>query len=111
MAMAAIPAPEKPMTRFEAQRKLGLIAPLDFTVLGLILFSWMTMGFWKLFGTPDAVHLIVMAVVNVVVMQVWIVVLCFRVMVFILDLGADINLLPEAAARIVVGYWEGRQQK
>lgn len=108
--MATIPAPEKPLTRFQAQRKLGLIAGFDYTVLGLILFSWMTMGFWKLFGQPEAIHLVIMAIVNVVLMQAWIVTLCYRVMVFILDLGADINLLPEAAARIVVGYWEGRNK-
>jgi hypothetical protein len=108
--MATIPAPDKPLTRFEAQRKLGLVAGLDLTVMGLILFSWMTMGFWKFFGNPEPIHLVVMAIVNVVLMQAWIIVLCYRVMVFVLDLGADINLLPESAARIVLGYWEGRSK-
>jgi len=108
--MPAIPAPEKPMSRFEAQRKLGLFAPLDFTMAALILFSWMTLGFWKLFGAPTANELIAFAIVNVVVTQLWIVVLCYRVLVFVLDLGADVNLMPESAARIVVGYWEGRNK-
>jgi hypothetical protein len=106
--MPAIPAPEKPMSRFEAQRKLGLFAPLDFTMAALILFSWMTLGFWKLFGTPTANELIAFAIINVVVTQLWLIVLCYRVLVFVLDLGADVNLMPESAARIVVGYWEGR---
>lgn len=106
--MAAIPAPPKPLTRFEAQRKLGLFAPLDYTVLALILFSWMTLGFWKLFGNPEPIHLIVLAIVNVVLTQLWLIVLVYRSLVFVLDLGADINLMPEAAARIVLGYWEGR---
>jgi hypothetical protein len=108
--MATIPAPETPLTRFQAQRKLGLFAGLDYTVMAVLFFSWLTLGFWKLFGHPELLQLIVFAIVNVVLMQLWIIVLCYRVLVFILDLGADINLMPQAAARIVVGYWEGRNK-
>ena len=100
---------EKPLTRFEAQRKLGLFAPLDYTVVGLIVFLWMVLGFWALFGKPEAVNLIALAIVNIVLLQAWIVVLIYRCLVFILDVQADINLLPEAAARIVIGFWEGRK--
>ena len=106
--MASIPAPEKQLSRFEAQRKLGLFAGLDYTAAALIVFLWLTLGFWKLFGNPEPIHLIAMAIVNIVLMQVWMTVLLYRVLVFILDVQADINLLPDAAARIVVGYWEGR---
>jgi len=108
--MASVPAPETPMTRFQAQRKLGLFAGLDYTVAALLIFSWMTLGFWKLFGHPELLQLVVFAIVNIVFMQLWIIVLVYRVLVFVLDIGADINLLPEAAARIVVGYWEGRSK-
>ena len=44
-------------------------------------------------------------------MQVWIVVLCYRCLVFILDVQADINLMPESAARIVIGFQQGRTSK
>ena len=106
--MAALPAIEKPLTRFQAQRKLGLMAPLDYTAIGVICFLWMTLGFWKLFGHPEPIHLLAMAMVNICVTQIWMIVLMYRILVFVLDLGADINLMSEAAARIVVGYWEGR---
>jgi len=106
--MPAIPAPETPLSRFQAQRKLGLFAGLDYTVAAVLLFSWLTLGFWKLFGHPELLQLVVFAIVNIVLMQLWLIVLLYRVLVFVLDLGADINLMPEAAARIVVGYWEGR---
>ena len=109
--MPDIPAPKtQPLTRFEAQRKLGLFAPLDYTAALLVLFSWLTLGFWKLFGDPTPIHVVAFAVVNVVIMQIWIIILLYRVLVFVLDLGADINLMPESAARIVLGYWEGRQK-
>lgn len=110
MAEPPVLAPEKPLTRFEAQRKLGLFAGLDYTAIALILFIWMTLGFWKLFGNPEPIHLIALAIVNIFLMQCWVMILCYRVLVFILDVQADINLMPEAAARIVLGFWEGRRK-
>lgn len=101
-------APEKPLTRFQAQRKLGLFAPMDYTIFFLLLAAWVTMGFWKLFGTPDTSHLILCILVNIFLTQCWLIVLVYRCLVFMLDVQADINLLPEAAARIVVGFWQGR---
>jgi len=107
MAQSAPPLPEPVITRFQAQRKLGLFAPLDGTCLVLIVFLWMTLGFWKLFGAPELLHLLAFAVINLVVMLAWLILLVYRVLVFILDLHADVGLMPEAAARIVAGYQRG----
>lgn len=104
-------APEAALTRFQAQRKLGLFAPLDYTVFALVLVGWITLGFWALFGNPQPMQLIAAALVNIFLLQCWIIVLVYRCLVFVLDVQADINLLPEAAARIVVGFWEGRGTK
>lgn len=104
-------APEPPLTRFQAQRKLGLFAASDFAILFLILCAWVVLGFWKLFGNPELKLLLAAALLSVVLMQVWVVILIYRCMVFVLDLHADISLMPEAAARIVVGFWEGRRAK
>ena len=106
----AVYGPEAPLTRLQAQRKLGLFAAHDYVMLALIVLVWTTLGFWKLFGTPEAVHLIALAVVNIFLTQLWLIVLVYRCLVFILDVQADINLMPEAAARIVLGFWEGRQK-
>ena len=104
-------APEKALSRFQAQRKLGLFAPLDYTILAIIVGAWVTMGFWRLFGAPEPLHLIALVLVNIFLTQIWLIVLVYRCLVFVLDVQADINLLPEAAARIVVGFWEGRRAK
>jgi hypothetical protein len=103
-------APEKTLSRFEAQRKLGLFAPHDYVMLFLIAAVWITMGFWKLFGAPESLHLMALAIVNLFLTQCWLIVLAYRCLVFILDVQADINLMPEAAARIVLGFWEGRRK-
>ena len=105
-----VTGPSKPLSRFEAQRKLGLFAPHDMVMLGLIVMVWITLGFWKLFGSPEPYHLIALAIVNIFLTQCWIAVLTYRILVFILDVQADINLMPEAAARIVLGFWEGRRK-
>lgn len=103
-------APEKPLTRFQAQKKLGLFAPHDYVMLSLITWVWVTLLFWWIFGKPQPVHLIGLAIVNIFLTQLWIIVLVYRCLVFILDLHADVGLMPEAAARIVVGFWEGRKK-
>lgn len=110
MAQPPPPAqtPQGPLTRFQAQRKLGLFAPLDYTVISVILSVWLGLVLWKIFGAPDALHLVLFALVNIFLTQVWITVLVYRCLVFILDVQADINLMPEAAARIVFGFWENR---
>lgn len=96
------------LTRFQAQQKLGLCAPHDYVMLILIILTWVTLGFWKLFGNPTVLNLIAVVLINIVLTQCWIVVLAYRCLVFILDVQADINLMPEAAARIVIGFREGR---
>lgn len=105
-----VTGPGKPLSRFEAQRKLGLFAPHDYVMLSLIVLVWVVLGFWKLFGTPEPLHLIALAIVNIFLTQCWMIVLVYRALVFILDVQADINLMPEAAARIVLGFWEGRRK-
>ena len=102
-------APEVPLTRFQAQRKLGLFAPHDFLMLILITSVWITLGFWALFGMPSPLHLLALAILNIFLTQCWLIVLVYRCLVFVLDVQGDINLMPEAAARIVVGFWEGRR--
>lgn len=106
--MPTIPAPEKPLSRFAAQRQLGLFAVVDYVVATIIGCTWITTGFWALFGQPTAIGLIGVVLGTVALTQLWLILLAYRVLVFIMDLGADINLMPEAAARIVAGYWEGR---
>jgi len=106
----AEPPVAEPLTRFQAQRKLGLFAPHDFVMLVLIICAWVVAGFWKLFGDPQPLNLVAVILASILLAQCWMIVLIYRVLVFVLDVQADINLMPEAAARIVVGFWEGRKK-
>lgn len=95
------------MTRFEAQRKLGLFAPHDFVsaflVLGLSAWAFA----WVALGEPTLIHLACVMFGAVFVFMVWSVVLIYRAIIFVLDMQADVNLMPEVSARIAAGYLRG----
>lgn len=99
-------------TRFEAQRNLGLFGAHDLVSVIFLFLSWIG---WSvsliLFVDPMPWKVILgWAVVNLVVAQIWIIILVYRGLVFVLDLHAEIALMPEAAARIAAGYFEGRMK-
>lgn len=96
------------MTRFEAQRKLGLFAAHDYVMLAFILFTLFVTVSYIVFSKASLVALILAALVLILLLLAWLVVLAYRIMVFVLDLHAEIALLPQAAARIAAGYFEGR---
>lgn len=99
------------ITRFQAQRKLGLFAKLDMTVAVIIGFIWVMLGFYAWFRPdPNIMALIAALLGSIVLALIWLLVLVYRILVWILDLQADVNLLPEAASRIVLGYYEGRKK-
>lgn len=109
-----IPAPVKPLTRFEAQRKLGLFAPHDLVMFGFIMLcllgDFITLAGHVMFRTEiDYVKFFAVTCAAIVLGLAWLIVLAYRILVFILDLHAEVGLMPEAAARIAAGYFEGRK--
>lgn len=107
---SVIPAPEKPMSRFEAQRKLGLFAPHDVAMFAGIVIGLVLIAAQAIFVSEvDKLKLILELGVVILFTQAWLVVLVYRALVFILDLHSEVSLMPEAAARIAAGYFEGRK--
>ncbi len=96
------------MTRWQALRAAGWIAGIDFaimTVLGLFL---LTGAYWGFFGSPTALQVIGLMLGAAIIMLLWIVILIFRCMDFVLSTQADINLMPETAARMAVLFMRGQ---
>lgn len=102
----APPAVEK-LTRFDVQRKLGLFAPHDAVTAGSLILGVVTMIFWCIFGSPTLERAMAFGLLLLIVMVAWLIVLVFRVLVFVLDMQADVNLMPETAARIAAAYLSG----
>lgn len=104
--------PIPPVTRFEAQRSLGLFAKWDITMLGLIALVWVNIGYYWFLRPEPSFNVIFFGLLLTILLAIsWLIVLAYRILVFLLDLHADVILLPEAASRIVLGYYEGRTKK
>jgi len=96
-------------TKFQALRALGWILPFDYIIAGLVFASWVTVGFYCFFGNPTAMRLLGFAIVDIFLLQVWTISLLFRCSCFVLETQADINLMPEAAARIGAAHLKGQR--
>lgn len=109
MAKPANPVPEGvQLTRFQAQLRLGLFAAHDWVMFGFILFSLLVIAAFAVAGLLTWIKAIVCLLAACLCALAWLIVLVYRCLVFILDAHSDISLMPEAAARIAVGYFEGR---
>jgi len=104
--------PIEQITRFQAQRNFGLFAKWDITMLILMAVVWVNIGYyWFLRPEPSFSVIFFGLLLTILLAIAWLIVLVYRVLVFLLDMHADIVLLPEAASRIVLGYYEGRTKK
>jgi len=112
MAKPTDPVPDDvTLTRFQAQVKLGLFAAHDWLMLALIIFSLLALGAFAVTGQLTWIKAAVLLLCSCLFALAWLIVLVYRCLVFILDAHSDIQLMPEAAARIAVGYFEGRDAK
>jgi hypothetical protein len=107
----AAPEPTVAITRFQAQRSFGLFAKWDYTMLILIGLVWVNIGYYWMLRPAPSFNVIFFGLLLTILLSIaWLIVLVYRVLVFLLDMHADVALLPEAASRIVLGYYEGRKK-
>lgn len=114
--MPEAPAPPKAdtvvaepvMTQQQALRQVGWVQPVDFAILGIVTLTWITLFYWSLFGNPSPMQVLACCLVAFAVVQLWVVILLFRCSHFVLMLTAYVNNMPDAAARMVIGYYSGR---
>jgi uncharacterized PurR-regulated membrane protein YhhQ (DUF165 family) len=107
-ANPAKPAPEMGgliPTKWEALKARGWWLPYDWAIVVLLAITLVTLLFWRIFGEPTATNLIAVVLVDIFIAQLWLISLVFRCSCFVLETQADINLMPEAAARIAAGYF------
>lgn len=78
----------------------GLLRPLDAIVLGALVLETLTLVYWRIFSNPTAEQLIVVLLATLTCLHLWLLLVVLRVGVMVLRVRADINLLPETAARL-----------
>jgi len=88
---------------FEAKMFRGI----DF-IFGLI-FACGALGLanWLVFGHYEPMVLILWLIGNVMVLVIWLILLVFRVAYLVLLARSEINLMPEAAARMALAHQQG----
>lgn len=96
-----------PFTKWQALKARGWIQPFDYVMGAGIVLSLVTLLFWRIFGAPTALNVVAVVLVDIFIAQLWLISLVFRCSCFVLETQADINLMPESAARIVAGYFSG----
>ncbi len=101
-----------PISREEALKKLGLFARHDYISMIFLIVSWIA-WFAYLVLVPEPHWRLVVGWfgLNMLVASTWTIVLAYRGLIFTLDLHAEVALMPEASARIAVGYFEGRTKR
>jgi hypothetical protein len=92
-------------TKWEALKARGWWLPYDWAMVVLLAATVVTLFFWKIFGDPSALNLIAVLLVDIFIALLWIISLIFRCSCFVLETQADINLMPEASAKIVAGFF------
>lgn len=80
--------------------KAGLFKPVDLVFTVVLAAEVNSVLYWFIWGSPTRTAVIAVLLATVVMFQLWIVILLLRIGVMVLRARADINLMPEAAARM-----------
>jgi hypothetical protein len=99
-------APAEPsMTRTQALLKMGFFQVVDILFIVLFVAAGACFVYHVSRVEMDLRWVLIGLFSTFAVLLIWAVILAFRCMSFVLDMMADINLMPEAAARIVAGFY------
>lgn len=106
----AILAPEPP-DRWTALKQIGWWKPIDTIVLVLLAANLITGFFFLVFGRLTFNVAIIGLLNELILLAAWAVVVIYRCMDFVVQLRANIEMLPFDSARIAMGFIQGRGQQ
>jgi hypothetical protein len=98
-----------PADRWQALRQVGWWKPVDTFVLGALGAHLITGFFFLVFGKMSFAVGVIGLLQMILLMTAWCVSLAYRCMDFVLQLRANIEMLPFDSARIAVGFLQGGQ--
>ena len=96
-----------PENKYTAYRQIGLIKGVDFFMIAALLAHLATGIFATVFGKLTLMLALGLGVQTSLLLLFWLILLVARVGVFVVELRANIELLPFDAARIAVGFLQG----
>ena len=99
--------PEKTLTKAEALREIGFWQGIDTGVVFTLAVNLLALAVSAALGSLSMVAALVWLVVVLLVLASWIVVLVFRTMWFVIQVTADIKMMPSAASQMVLTFLRG----
>ena len=102
--------PEVNMTRAQALVEVGFWQPVDTVVCFLLGVSLLSFIVTASLGALTAVSALIWLVVMLLVLAAWIILVLFRTMWFVLQITAEIKMMPAAASKMVVTFLSGQHR-
>ena len=90
------------MTKYQALRKIGAISHMDYIMLTLLALVGVTLFFWRIFAAPTFEDVLGCVMAWLIIMQLWLLTLVCRCIWFVVNMQAALEMMPEAAAKIVM---------
>lgn len=109
-AAQAMLTPE-PGDRWTALKQIGWWKPIDSLILVALAANLITGFFFLVFGRLTANVAIIGLLNELIMLAAWAVIIGFRCMDFVVQLRANIEMLPFDSARIAVGFIKGGSQQ
>ena len=106
----AAAAEQEAWTRWKAQKHFGLVGKIDWLLGGVMLAGVLGTILCAILPFVSLMAVLIVVGITLLFAAVWIIILLYRTLIFVLDLHADVALMPESAARIVAGFFEGRKR-
>ena len=106
---SAVIGPPAPADRWQALKQVGWWKTSDTVMLWLLLGQLIVGFFFMVFGRMTTNILLVGLLNECLILLAWAVILIYRCMDFVLQLRANVEMLPFDSARIAVGFLQGGQ--
>lgn len=102
-----MPQPDKTLTKSEALREIGFWQGIDTAMVFAIAVNLLALGVSAALGSLSMAAAFVWLAVILLIVALWIVVLVFRTMWFVIQVTADIKMMPSAASQMVLTFLRG----
>ena len=99
---------EQNMSRAAALKAVGFWQPVDTLACFLIALNALSLIVTASVGGCSMVAAFVWLVIVLILVALWIVVLVFRTMWFVLQITAEIKMMPSAASKMVLAFLSGQ---
>ena len=101
------PNPEKLISRSDALREVGFWQNIDYVAIFVIATNLLALIVSAVIGHLTIIAALTWLVAILLLVSVWVVLLVFRCMWFVIQITAEIKMMPAAASQMVMAFMRG----